>query len=50
MNKGRDLPLIRRYLGVLIETLDADKAALALHINSMGSVAALGCARCCGPS
>jgi adenylate cyclase len=41
MNKGRDLPLIRRYLGVLIET-SMPTAALALHINSMGSVAALG--------
>ncbi len=41
MNKGRDLPLIRRYLGALIET-SMPTAALALHINSMGSVAALG--------
>jgi adenylate cyclase len=41
MRQGRDLPLIRRYLGVLIET-SMPTVALALHINSMGSVAALG--------
>ena len=41
MNRGRDLPLYRRYLGALIET-SMPTAALALHINSMGSVAALG--------
>nr|WP_213285865.1 adenylate/guanylate cyclase domain-containing protein [Bradyrhizobium sp. sGM-13] len=41
MQKGRDLPVIRRYLGALIET-SMPTVALALHINSMGSVAALG--------
>ena len=41
MRQGRDLPLFRRYLGALIET-SMPTAALALHINSMGSVAALG--------
>ena len=41
MNKGRDLPLYRRYIGALIET-SMPTVALALHINSMGSVAALG--------
>ena len=41
MRKGRDLPVIRRYLGALIET-SMPTIALALHINSMGSVAALG--------
>jgi len=41
MRQGRDLPLIRRYLGVLIET-SMPTVALALHINMMGSVAALG--------
>jgi adenylate cyclase len=41
MNRGRDLPLFRRYLGALIET-SMPTVALALHINSMGSVAALG--------
>jgi len=41
MREGRDLPLFRRYLGALIET-SMPTAALALHINSMGSVAALG--------
>jgi adenylate cyclase len=41
MNKGRDLPLYRRYIGAFIET-SMPTAALALHINSMGSVAALG--------
>ena len=33
--------MIRRYLGALIET-SMPTVALALHINSMGSVAALG--------
>ncbi len=37
----RDLPMIRRYANALIET-SIPTAALALHINSMGSVAALG--------
>src|SRR5215204_1493105 len=41
MQQGRDLPVIRRYLGALIET-SMPTIALALHINSMGSVAALG--------
>ena len=41
MQQGRDLPVIRRYLGALIET-SMPTVALALHINSMGSVAALG--------
>jgi adenylate cyclase len=41
MRAGGDLPTIRRYLGALIET-SMPTAALALHINSMGSVAALG--------
>jgi adenylate cyclase len=41
MREGRDLPLFRRYLGALIET-SMPTAALALHINAMGSVAALG--------
>ncbi|WOH54231.1 adenylate/guanylate cyclase domain-containing protein [Bradyrhizobium sp. sBnM-33] len=41
MQKGRDLPIVRRYLGALIET-SMPTIALALHINSMGSVAALG--------
>src|SRR6476659_9621959 len=37
----RDLPLYRRYLGVLIET-SMPTFALALHIDSMGPVEALG--------
>ena len=41
MQHGRDLPVIRRYIGALIET-SMPTIALALHINSMGSVAALG--------
>jgi adenylate cyclase len=41
MKQGRDLPVIRRYIGALIET-SMPTVALALHINSMGSVAALG--------
>ena len=41
MREDRDLPLFRRYLGALIET-SMPTVALALHINSMGSVAALG--------
>jgi adenylate cyclase len=41
MSKGRDLPLYRRYIGAFIET-SMPTLALALHINSMGSVAALG--------
>ena len=41
MRQGRDLPVVRRYIGALIET-SMPTIALALHINSMGSVAALG--------
>jgi len=41
MRKGIDLPLYRRYIGAFIET-SLPTVALALHINSMGSVAALG--------
>jgi adenylate cyclase len=41
MRKGRDLPMIRRYIGALIET-SVPTVTLALQINSMGSVAALG--------
>lgn len=41
MQQGRDLPVVRRYVGALIET-SIPTVALALHINSMGSVAALG--------
>src|SRR5438552_10455437 len=37
----RDIPVIRRYFGALIET-SMPTIALALHINSMGEVAALG--------
>jgi adenylate cyclase len=41
MREGRDLPVFRRYLGALVET-SMPTVALALHINMMGSVAALG--------
>ena len=41
MRQARDLPVIRRYIGALIET-SLPTVALALHINSMGAVAALG--------
>src|SRR6266850_2507467 len=41
LQRGRDIPVIRRYFGVLIET-SMPTIALALHIDSMGSVAALG--------
>src|SRR6185369_10201066 len=41
MKRGRDLPLYRRYVGALIET-SMPTVALAVHIESMGSVAALG--------
>jgi adenylate cyclase len=41
MRRGRDLPLIRRYVGALVET-SMPTVALALQINSMGSEAALG--------
>jgi adenylate cyclase len=37
----RDVPVIRRYLGALIET-SMPTIALALHIQNMGSVQALG--------
>jgi adenylate cyclase len=37
----RDVPVVRRYLGALIET-SMPTLALALHIDSMGSVEALG--------
>ena len=37
----RDVPVVRRYLGVLIET-SMPTIALALHIDSMGPVEALG--------
>ena len=39
--QDRDVPVIRRYLGALIET-SLPTVALALHIDSMGPVAALG--------
>lgn len=38
---GRDVPVFRRYLSVLIET-SIPTVALALHIDSMGSIHALG--------
>jgi len=41
MRRGLDLPLYRRYIGALIET-SMPTVALAVHIDSMGSVAALG--------
>ena len=41
MKRGQDLPLYRRYIGALIET-SMPTVALAMHIDSMGSVAALG--------
>ncbi|WP_426441971.1 adenylate/guanylate cyclase domain-containing protein [Bradyrhizobium genosp. P] len=41
MRQGRDLPVIRRYLGALIET-SMPTAVLALHIDRMGPAAALG--------
>src|SRR6478735_3673823 len=41
MKRGRDLPLYRRYIGALIET-SMPTVALAMHIDSMGSTAALG--------
>jgi adenylate cyclase len=39
--EDRDIPVIRRYIGVLVET-SLPTVALALHINSMGAEAALG--------
>ncbi|MBR0873096.1 adenylate/guanylate cyclase domain-containing protein [Bradyrhizobium tropiciagri] len=41
MKQNRDLPIVRRYVGALIET-SMPTIALALHIDSMGPVAALG--------
>jgi adenylate cyclase len=41
LQRGRDIPVIRRYFGVLIET-SMPTIVLALHIDSMGSVQALG--------
>jgi adenylate cyclase len=41
MRKGRDLAVIRRYIGAFIET-SMPTLPLALEINSMGSDAALG--------
>ena len=41
IRKGLDLPIYRRYIGAFIET-SMPTMALALHINGMGSVAALG--------
>ena len=41
LRQDRDLPVYRRYLGVLIET-SMPTLALALHIDSMGPVEALG--------
>ncbi|MHC2333641.1 adenylate cyclase [Bradyrhizobium sp. USDA 4454] len=41
MRKGRDLPVIRRYVGVLVET-SLPTVVLALHMNSMGRQEALG--------
>jgi adenylate cyclase len=41
LNRNHDLPVIRRYLGALIET-SMPTFALALHIDSMGRVEALG--------
>ena len=38
---GHDVPVFRRYLGALIET-SMPTVALALHIDNMGSVQALG--------
>ena len=41
MRRGLDLPLYRRYIGALIET-SMPTVALAVHIDNMGSIAALG--------
>lgn len=41
LGKDRDLPVFRRYLGALIET-SMPTYALAMHIDSMGPVEALG--------
>ncbi len=41
IGKDRDLPVYRRYIGAFVET-SMPTLALALHIDSMGPVAALG--------
>ncbi|CAN7353607.1 adenylate/guanylate cyclase domain-containing protein [Bradyrhizobium sp. LjRoot220] len=41
LGEGRDLPVYRRYIGVLVET-SMPTLALAMHIDSMGHVEALG--------
>src|SRR3981189_3686332 len=41
LGKGHDLPVYRRYIGVLVET-SMPTLALAMHIDSMGPVDALG--------
>ena len=41
LKRHRDVPVIRRYLGALIETT-MPTVALALHMENMGSVQALG--------
>jgi len=41
LGKDQDLPVYRRYIGVLIET-SMPTLALAMHIDSMGPVQALG--------
>ncbi|MBA2398499.1 MAG: adenylate/guanylate cyclase domain-containing protein [Bradyrhizobium sp.] len=41
LGEGHDLPVIRRYMGVLVET-SMPTLALAMHIDSMGHIEALG--------
>jgi adenylate cyclase len=41
LGKDQDLPVIRRYIGALVET-SMPTLALAMHIDSMGHVEALG--------
>ncbi|MGH6754361.1 MAG: adenylate/guanylate cyclase domain-containing protein, partial [Bradyrhizobium sp.] len=41
LGKDRDLPVFRRYIGALVET-SMPTLALAMHIDSMGPVEALG--------
>jgi len=41
IRKGRDLPVIRRYIGVVVET-SLPTVVLGMHINSMGPEQALG--------
>jgi adenylate cyclase len=41
LGKGQDLPVYRRYIGALVET-SMPTLALAMHIDSMGPVDALG--------